>query len=112
MKTEDEINDIASQHNEAPHLRLLQKALAEDITVTVHSAKALQNAIEASTILFGKATEENLKNVSPEDIKSIFDGVPQTDVEKSKLNDSGVVVLSVDEAAPSTTEISWLIFEW
>ena len=75
----DEITiiDLIAQHKEAPHQRILQKRLAEEITVTVHSEEDLQAAIEASNILFGKATADSLKNLSEEDFLSIFDGVPQ-----------------------------------
>jgi tyrosyl-tRNA synthetase len=71
------INDLIAQHKEAPHQRILQKRLAEEITITVHSEDDLQAAIEASNILFGKATADSLKNLSEEDFLSIFDGVPQ-----------------------------------
>lgn len=99
MKTETEINDLAIQHAEAPHLRVLQKALAEDITVTVHSKEALENAIEASNILFGKATEENLKKLSNQDVVSVFEGVPQSNIEKGQLNnDIGVIDFFTDIA--------------
>ena len=100
MKTENEINELAAQHTEAPHLRVLQKALAEDITVTVHSEKALANAIEASTILFGKSTEENLKNLSNDDIVSVFEGVPQSNIEKIQLDDEIGVIDFFTDVAP------------
>jgi len=96
---EEKITGLVSEHAEAPHLRVLQKALAEDITIRVHSEKALQNAIEASMILFGKSTEENLKNLSPEDIASVFEGVPQTDVDAAKLaSNIGVIDFFTDVA--------------
>lgn len=100
MKTEVEINDLAKQHDEAPHLRLLQKALAEEITITVHSQEALDNAIEASAILFGKSTEENLKKLSADDVESVFEGVPQTTIEPSSLTTSIGVVDFLTEVAP------------
>ena len=71
------INDLIAQHKEAPHQRILQKRLAEEITITVHSEEDLKAAIEASNILFGKATADSLKNLSEDDFLSIFDGVPQ-----------------------------------
>lgn len=100
MKTEEEINDLAKQHGEAPHLRLLQKALAEEITITVHSKEALENAIEASAILFGKSTEENLKKLSADDVESVFEGVPQTTIESSSLTSDMGVVDFLTEVAP------------
>ncbi len=74
---ESTINGLIEQHNEAPHQRILQKRLAEEITVTVHSEEDLKTAIEASNILFGKATADSLKNLNEDDFLSIFDGVPQ-----------------------------------
>ena len=71
------INDLISQHKEAPHLRILQKRLGEELTKKVHSEEALQTAIEASNILFGKATADSVKNLSEDDFLSIFSGVPQ-----------------------------------
>lgn len=74
---EEEINTIIAQHKEAPHLRLLQKTVAEEVTKLVHSEEDLQVAIEASNILFGKATADSLKNLSEDDFLSVFEGVPQ-----------------------------------
>lgn len=91
MKSEEEIEELAKQHAEAPHTRILQKALAEEITTTVHSAEALKNAQDASMILFGKSTEENLKNLSADDVQSVFEGVPQTDVEAGAVGGTGVI---------------------
>ena len=96
--TQEKVTSLVAEHKEAPHLRVLQKALAEDITIRVHSEKALHNAIEASTILFGKSTEENLKNLSSEDIASVFEGVPQIEVAKDALvnHESLTNLLSTD----------------
>jgi len=71
------INELVAQHKEAPHLRILQKRLGEELTKKVHSEEALKTAIEASNILFGKATADSLKNLSEDDFLSIFSGVPQ-----------------------------------
>lgn len=80
------IEKIEKEHEEAPHLRLLQKTIAEDVTIRVHGKEALDAAIIASNILFGKSTSEDLKKLSNEQIFEVFDGVPKatisyTDVE-------------------------------
>ena len=78
--SKDEIADLIAQHNEAPHQRLLQKKLAEEITVMVHSRDEFDAAVEASQILFGKGTTETLKNLSESMLLSVFEGVPQSEV--------------------------------
>lgn len=85
LKSREEIEALEKEHAEAPHLRVLQKALAEDITIRVHSKEALQTAISASNILFGKSTSEDLKALSEDDFFSIFDGVPQASISRSEF---------------------------
>ncbi len=92
LKSQKEIEAIESQHAEAPHHRVLQKALAEDITERVHSKLDLENAIEASNILFGKSTKESLAKLSESDLLSIFDGVPQAGISKAELK-SGIGIV-------------------
>jgi tyrosyl-tRNA synthetase len=98
--SQSQIEKIISEHQEAPHLRILQKALAEDITIRVHSEKELQNAIEASMILFGKSTEDSLKNLSPEDVAAVFEGVPQSEVDATRLQQNIGVIEFFTEVAP------------
>lgn len=93
LKTKEEIEAIEKEHSEAPHLRVLQKALAEDITIRVHGQDDLETAISASNILFGKSTSENLKALSEGDFLSVFEGVPQGEIEKSTL-DGGLDIIS------------------
>jgi tyrosyl-tRNA synthetase len=93
LKTKEEIEAIEKEHFEAPHLRVLQKALAEDITIRVHGQEDLETAISASNILFGKSTSENLKALSEGDFLSVFEGVPQGEIEKSTL-DGGLDIIS------------------
>ncbi len=76
----DEINVLIAEHKEAPHLRLLQRRLAEEITVMVHSKEDLNNAIKASNILFGKSTSEDLKALNEQTFLDVFDGVSQTQI--------------------------------
>jgi len=80
-----EIENLIQEHQQAPHQRALQKRLAEEITVMVHSKGELDNAIMASTILFGKATSENLKNLDGTTFLEIFEGVPQATISKEEL---------------------------
>ncbi|WP_298531073.1 tyrosine--tRNA ligase [uncultured Algibacter sp.] len=80
-----EINVLIEEHKEAPHLRLLQKRLAEEITTMVHSKEDLENAIKASSILFGKSTSEDLKALDEPTFLDVFDGVPQTQIAKSEI---------------------------
>ena len=77
LRTKEEIEALEAAHAEAPHLRVLQKAIAEDITTRVHGAAALQTAIAASNILFGKSTAEDLRSLSEKDFFAVFEGVPQ-----------------------------------
>ena len=85
LLSREEIEILQKQHDEAPHLRILQKALAEDITIRVHSKEDLQAALEASDILFGKGTTESLMRLSEETLLSVFEGVPQSETTKSAL---------------------------
>lgn len=85
LKTKEEIDALIVAHEAEPHLRKLQKALAEDITIRVHSESDLQKAIDASAILFGNATSEQLQTLSEEDILDVFEGVPTFNISKSAL---------------------------
>jgi len=85
LMTRDEIEAMEKEHDAAPHLRILQKALAKDITTRVHSSGGYDAAAEASEILFGKGTSEALNNLSEDDLLSVFEGVPQVEVDKVKL---------------------------
>ena len=82
--SKDKIEALIAEHNEAPHLRVLQKAIAEDITIRVHGEEALKVAIAASNILFGKSTSEDLKSLSEKDFFAVFDGVPQATISRSE----------------------------
>ncbi len=97
LKTQDEIEAIEKEHAEAPHQRALQKALAEDITVRVHSQEDLDNALEASNILFGKSTTESLRKLSESDLLSVFSGVPQASISSSVLSEGvGIINFSAE----------------
>lgn len=94
---EKEINTLVSAHNEAPHLRVLQKRLAEEITVMVHSKEDLDNAIKASNILFGKSTGDDLKELDEQTFLDVFDGVPQTEISKSDIEDELDIIVALAE---------------
>jgi tyrosyl-tRNA synthetase len=86
-----EIEDIAAEHDKAPHERLLQRRLAEEVTVLVHSRSDYEGAVEASQILFGKGTTESLRKMNETTFLSVFEGVPVYDVEKNII-EKGVSV--------------------
>lgn len=87
LKSKAEIESLEQQHNEAPHLRLLQKSIAEEVTERVHGKEALKTALAATNILFGKSTSEDLKQLSETDFLAVFDGVPQATISKSDLSE-------------------------
>jgi tyrosyl-tRNA synthetase len=82
LLTKDEIADLKKQHNESPHLRILQKALAMEVTIRVHSETDYIQALEASEILFGKGTTETLKLLPEDVLLSVFEGVPQSEISR------------------------------
>ena len=85
LKSQQEIEKLIAEHDETPHLRILQKALAEEVTTRVHSKEDLEMAINASSILFGKSTAEDLKSLDEDTFLSVFEGVPQFEMSKSDL---------------------------
>ena len=94
---EEDINALISEHKEAPHLRVLQKRLAEEITIMVHSKDDLNNAIIASNILFGKSTSEDLKALDEKTFLDVFDGVPQTQIAKSEIENGLDIIAALAE---------------
>ena len=82
----EEIENLIAEHNKMPHERLLQKRLAEEVTLMVHSRTELDVAIEASQILFGKGTTETLKKMRESTFLSVFEGVPTFDIKKEELS--------------------------
>ena len=108
----EEIEELIAEHTLAPHLRILQKRLAREVTVMVHSEEDYQAAVEASTILFGNATSEALKKLDEDTLLAVFDGVPQFTISKEIL-EAGVkaIDLLTDIAAvfPSKGEMRKLV---
>jgi tyrosyl-tRNA synthetase len=90
----EEYEQLVNEHREAPHLRILQKRLAKEVTIMVHSEEDYNAAVEASQILFGNATADALAKLDEETFLSVFEGVPQFEVEKSLL-DAGVNVVEL-----------------
>lgn len=83
--TKDEIETMEKEHEAAPHLRILQKALAKELTICVHSQKDYEAVVNASEILFGKGTAESLASLDEKMFLSIFEGVPQTELKRALL---------------------------
>lgn len=81
----DEIENLEQQHAEAPHLRILQKALAQDVTIRVHGQAGYDLAVKASEVLYGRATLETLQQIEVDEFEVIFEGVPQTEISAEEL---------------------------
>ena len=94
LMTEEEIENLVSEHEQAPHTRVLQKTLGKDVTIRVHGDAAYHHAIEASEILFGKDTAKQLMNIEERDLLDIFEGVPQFDIAKSDL-EPGIQIIDL-----------------
>ena len=86
LKNQEEIKQLTTEHEQAPHLRVLQNAIANEVTTRVHSVKDLDMAIKASNILFGKSTADDLKSLDEETFLSVFEGVPQFEISKADLD--------------------------
>ena len=114
LYSKEEIEAMEKEQEAAPHLRTLQKALAKDLTIRVHSQKDYEAAVEASNILFGKGTHESLAALSEQMFLSVFDGVPTFNVSRTLL-ETGIspVELLTEHAAvfASKGEIRRLIKE-
>ena len=110
--TKEEIDALIAEHKEAPHLRALQKRLAKEVTVMVHSEEDYNAAVEASGILFGNATSDALKRLDEDTLLSVFEGVPQFEVAKTEI-EAGIkaVDLFVEKAAifPSKGEMRKMV---
>jgi tyrosyl-tRNA synthetase len=91
--SEDEINSLIEEHKQAPHLRVLQNRIANEVTLLVHSQEDLDNAQKASQILFGKSTSEDLKSLDGATFLDVFEGVPQAELAKESLGE-GVDIIA------------------
>lgn len=110
--TKEEVEGLTAEHTAAPHLRALQKRLAQEVTVMVHSLEDYQAAVEASNILFGNATSEALKKLDEDTLLAVFDGVPQFEISRDELS-AGIkaIDLFTEKAAvfPSKGEMRKLV---
>ena len=85
--TKEEIDTLVAEHAEAPHLRVLQKRLAKEVTILVHSEEDYNAAVEASGILFGNGTHDALMKLDEDTLLSVFEGVPQFEVSRELLSE-------------------------
>ena len=90
--SKEQVESLSAEHQQAPHLRKLQQALAKDITIRVHSAAEYEKAIAASNILFGNSTTEELQSLDEDTLLSVFEGVPQVAVSRAAFEGCGNVV--------------------
>jgi len=88
------IDALIEEHKTAPHLRVLQRRLADEITTFVHSKEELEKAIQASNILFGNATSDDLKQLDGATFLEVFDGVPQAEISRADI-ENGIDIVSV-----------------
>ena len=108
LLSQEQVESIIAQHHEAPHQRLLQKKLAEEVTVLVHSQDEYEKAVEASQVLFGKATRETLEKIDEQTFLAIFEGVPLFTIDNNLLEHGlPVIDLLTDQTAvfPSKGEL-------
>jgi tyrosyl-tRNA synthetase len=94
LKSKDEIDKIITEHNEAPHLRLLQKELAKDITIRVHGEEEYIQAVKASEILFGKSNKNELAQLDENTFLDIFEGVPHAELPFSEF-EKGISIIEL-----------------
>ena len=95
----EEVEALVAEHAAAPHLRVLQKRLAKEITIMVHSEQDYEMAVEASSILFGNATSDSLKKLDEDTFLAVFDGVPTFEVEKEAVLGKKLMDVLTDDAA-------------
>ncbi len=94
LLSKNEIASLEEEHVSAPHLRIMQKKLAEELTCMIHSKTEYNNAVEASQILFGKGTKELLEKINESTFLAVFEGVPHFNIDKNIL-DSGHNILDL-----------------
>lgn len=108
LLTQPELEKLEAEHDAAPHLRILQKALATDITVRTHSEAALETALKTSEFLFGNGSLSFLESLSPAHILEIFEGVPQFTISREELNagiDVATLLAEKTNVFPSKGEV-------
>ena len=91
------IEALIKEHREAPHLRLLQKKIGEEVSLMTHGQDAYENALKASQILFGKSTSEDLKSLDEQTFLDVFEGVPQAEISKTDLDAELNIIAALNE---------------
>ena len=91
------VEKLIEEHKEAPHLRLLQKRVGEEVTIMTHGKEAYENAVKASNILFGKSTTSDLKSLDEQTFLDIFEGVPQGEITKEDIEKGIDIVEALNE---------------
>jgi tyrosyl-tRNA synthetase len=94
LKSKEEIDAIIAEHELTPHLRLVQKALAKDITIRTHDEESYETAIKTSDLLFGNGSVDFLDSLDHEEVLDVFDGVPQYKIDKTRL-ESGLNIVDL-----------------
>jgi len=92
--SKEDIDALIIEHKEAPHLRVLQRRLAEEVTIMAHSELDLENAIKASNILFGNSTSDDLKQLDEATFLDVFEGVPQAEISRKEI-EAGIDIITV-----------------
>src|SRR5690554_904860 len=94
---QETVENLISEHKEAPHKRVLQKRLAEEVTTTVHGSPEFEKAIRASEILFGNSTSQDLKMLDEKTFLDVFDGVPQAEIPKEEIANGMDIIAALAE---------------
>ncbi len=93
----EEIESLTEQHREAPHLRILQKKIGEEVTVMIHGKEAYEKALQASNILFGKSTAEDLQQLDEQTFLDVFEGVPRAEINRNDLQNGIDIIAAMNE---------------
>ena len=111
MLDQETIENLIAAHREAPHLRQLQKRLAEEVTVMIHSREEYEKAVKASELLFGQATTEALRTIDEQTLLQVFEGVPTFEVERAVLAETNILNLCTELCPifPSKSEMRKLV---
>ena len=94
---QETVEKLITEHKKAPHLRILQKKVGEEVTIMTHGKETYDNAVKASSILFGKSTASDLKTLDKQTFLDVFEGVPQADILKSDLENGIEIVDALNE---------------
>ena len=103
LKSQEEIVKLTSEHEETPHLRILQKAIADEVTLRVHNKEDLETSTKASSILFGKSTTDDLKALDENTFLAVFEGVPQFEMSNADLS-SGILNVLAEKTKVFTSK--------